>query len=960
MYTLLKNNLFIKNVYIFQNMRTFAKSLFILQMSVLLYLTLCMKGVNLVQAVPLTTNISLRDNTTVANYNSMSSEYDHTNRDSSIAAAATTTTTKPYGILNDSLPMMLVSQVTPVTTQNKPKTKIRDHGYCFTSVQKETSGALIFSYRCLDKKYDLQREPLECLTTKQKQNIYNVQCCHEDFCNKNELLKLSFSEDRFNISTSTVSIIIDRVCNFLSNMSPDIIKWPNEEQKVTSSTAFKNKCGFSKVIGCIDGTHITIDPPLNLKNQYIDRKGNVSICMQGICNEKKKFISIFVGYPGSSHDSWIYQNSPIFNRINSYCGDYYLLGDSAYPCSKHLVTPYRDNGHLTNIQKTFNIKLSSARRSRKKKQTILPSPIAVNDVEACIDISSLLENTASRIVSDFSEDQLRKIHNCDVVLMCKWGCDAIQEKKQTILPSPIAVNDVEACIDISSLLENTASRIVSDFSEDQLRKIHNCDVVLMCKWGCDGLSALPEYKQACGSRTLADYKSVFMSSLVPLRIRSYSLNPSSCMSVENHIPPDDPAWCHESTSESSVQCCQEDFCNTRDNYAGTLPDYLPEESINTWVLVAIIFGATLAACLSVFLSWCYWQKRKQGSRARPFAPEDSVYDPILNGNTLQDIIEMTTSGSGSAGLPLLVQRSIARQIQLCHVIGKGRFGEVWRGRWRGENVAVKIFSSREECSWFREAEIYQTVMLRHENILGFIAADNKDNGTWTQLWLVTDYHENGSLFDYLTSHTVDTKTMLSMALSIATGLAHLHMDIVGTRGKPAIAHRDLKSKNILVKTNLTCAIGDLGLAVRHVEKNDSVDIPSTHRVGTKRYMAPEVLDETMNAQHFDAYKRADVYAFGLILWEIARRCNMGMIYDEYQLPYYDVVQPDPSIEEMKKVVCIDKMRPNIPNRWHASEVLHSMAKVMKECWYPNPVARLTALRIKKTLSNISVEDKVKN
>lgn len=80
---------------------------------------------------------------------------------------------------------------------------------------------------------------------------------------------------------------------------------------------------------------------------------------------------------------------------------------------------------------------------------------------------------------------------------------------------------------------------------------------------------------------------------------------------------------------------------------------------------------------------------------------------------------------GAAGLPLLVQRSIARQIQLIEVIGKGRFGEVWRGSWRGEFVAVKIFSSREECSWFREAEIYQTVMLRHENILGFIAADNK-------------------------------------------------------------------------------------------------------------------------------------------------------------------------------------------------------------------------------------------
>lgn len=83
------------------------------------------------------------------------------------------------------------------------------------------------------------------------------------------------------------------------------------------------------------------------------------------------------------------------------------------------------------------------------------------------------------------------------------------------------------------------------------------------------------------------------------------------------------------------------------------------------------------------------------------------------------------SPSTSAGLPLLVQRTIARTIILQESIGKGRFGEVWRGRWRGEEVAVKIFSSREERSWFREAEIYQTVMLRHENILGFIAADNK-------------------------------------------------------------------------------------------------------------------------------------------------------------------------------------------------------------------------------------------
>ncbi|XP_055643189.1 TGF-beta receptor type-1 [Toxorhynchites rutilus septentrionalis] len=442
--------------------------------------------------------------------------------------------------------------------------------------------------------------------------------------------------------------------------------------------------------------------------------------------------------------------------------------------------------------------------------------------------------------------------------------------------------------------------------------------------------------------------------------------------IERRIltPPENPIWCREKYAESAgggdggshgfhtMGCCDTNFCNSMLYFGATLNGMQPHEvkELDSVLLILLAVGGvvTFAACAS--LMFIMLRRRKRNSGARQILPEDSVCGasyPILNGHTtIQDFIEMTTSGSGSAGLPLLVQRSIARQIQLVEVIGKGRFGEVWRGKWRGEHVAVKIFSSREECSWFREAEIYQTIMLRHENILGFIAADNKDNGTWTQLWLITDYHENGSLFDFLTSRCIDTKTMVEMAYSIATGLAHLHMDIVGTRGKPAIAHRDLKSKNILVKSNLTCCIGDLGLAVRHNVATDTVDIPSTHRVGTKRYMAPEVLDETINVNQFDSFKRADVYAFGLVLWEIARRCNIGGIYDEYQLPFYDVVQPDPTIEEMRKVVCTDRQRPSIPNRWIASDTLHSISKVMKECWYQNPAARLTALRIKKTLANI--------
>lgn len=105
------------------------------------------------------------------------------------------------------------------------------------------------------------------------------------------------------------------------------------------------------------------------------------------------------------------------------------------------------------------------------------------------------------------------------------------------------------------------------------------------------------------------------------------------------------------------------------------------------------------------------------------------------------------------GLPLLVQRTIARTIVLQESIGKGRYGEVWRGKWRGEDVAVKIFSSRDERSWFREADIYQTIMLRHENILGFIAADNKGvtrqhTSKYKCAKLLIIWHEGASIFKF--------------------------------------------------------------------------------------------------------------------------------------------------------------------------------------------------------------------
>lgn len=92
---------------------------------------------------------------------------------------------------------------------------------------------------------------------------------------------------------------------------------------------------------------------------------------------------------------------------------------------------------------------------------------------------------------------------------------------------------------------------------------------------------------------------------------------------------------------------------------------------------------------------------------------------------LLDDLEAQDNMQDEEGRRILSRRTIARQIELKQIVARGRFGEVWMGDWRGENVAVKIFTSRDEKSWKRETEIYSTNTLRHNNVLRWIASDNK-------------------------------------------------------------------------------------------------------------------------------------------------------------------------------------------------------------------------------------------
>lgn len=63
-----------------------------------------------------------------------------------------------------------------------------------------------------------------------------------------------------------------------------------------------------------------------------------------------------------------------------------------------------------------------------------------------------------------------------------------------------------------------------------------------------------------------------------------------------------------------------------------------------------------------------------------------------------------------------------------------------------------------------------------------------------------------------------------------------------------------------------------------------------------------------------------MYALGLVLWEVARRCTAGGRAEPYRPPFHDVVPADPSFEEMRKIVCVDQHRPIIPNHWSGHPV----------------------------------------
>lgn len=182
------------------------------------------------------------------------------------------------------------------------------------------------------------------------------------------------------------------------------------------------------------------------------------------------------------------------------------------------------------------------------------------------------------------------------------------------------------------------------------------------------------------------------------------------------------------------------------------------------------------------------------------------------------------------------------------LIGSGGCGEVWLGtyKWLNKQIAIKKLFINDENFGIFKREIGIHSQIKHPFLLPFIGF------TATPPYLiVTEFMENGSLYEAL--HVKNTifsgLEKNKIAYEIASGMKYLH--------DKKIIHRDLKTPNILLDKMNVARICDFGLS-RTIEAHEKL----TKSVGTPQWMAPELV------KNQDYNEKVDVYAYGVILWEI--------------------------------------------------------------------------------------------
>lgn len=253
-----------------------------------------------------------------------------------------------------------------------------------------------------------------------------------------------------------------------------------------------------------------------------------------------------------------------------------------------------------------------------------------------------------------------------------------------------------------------------------------------------------------------------------------------------------------------------------------------------------------------------------------------------------------------------------------NIVGDGSYGTVFKGTYRGQEVAVKVLKVQEmpqEIFEEFEREIDLMNKLRHKNIVQFIGASKVPN----KLAIVTEFIELGNVASLLTKGPIAYALKLKIALDAARAMSFLHSN--------GILHRDLKPENLLLNSmtmdmsGVTVKLADFGTSRAVSEK--IIANKYTTGIGTPIYMAPEILE----GENYGL--KADIFSFGVLLWVLFT-----------QKAPYDFLKFSWDVPEFVLSGKREKIPPECPTVY--SELIES-------CWSPDPEERPTAAQLTKLL-----------
>ncbi|AQN68650.1 protein tyrosine kinase (PTK) family protein [Saudi moumouvirus] len=264
------------------------------------------------------------------------------------------------------------------------------------------------------------------------------------------------------------------------------------------------------------------------------------------------------------------------------------------------------------------------------------------------------------------------------------------------------------------------------------------------------------------------------------------------------------------------------------------------------------------------------------------------------------------------------------EIELGESLGTGGFGTVYKATWKGTEVAVKVISSQNITKNMEQAfydEIRVMTKLRHPNVVLFMAACTKP----PKMCIIMEHMSLGSMYELLENELIPDiplELKIKMAYQASKGMHFLHSS--------GIVHRDLKSLNLLLDSKWNVKVSDFGLTKFRSELNKNKSIEQL--IATIHWTAPEILNDNPEID----FTLADIYSFGIIMWELMTR----------KKPYENM-----SNAAIAVAVIRDNLRPIITEEDKQKHPMEFI-ELMTSCWHIDPIIRPTFIEIMTRLSTM--------